>query len=177
VITDVEAYRQGVEFSFVVRVRSQVDDPTGLSGPMGWAATPGTQRGLRMGLEYSDGRRAVVGVMPPRFSEDAEQPVLVPRGASRNGEKRRRNLWLSPLPSAGTLRVVIDWPDRDMAESDLVLDADELVAAADRSEKLWDVGPEEMERVLGRKNPQLNIRAKMRAAREGRIRARPEHPG
>jgi hypothetical protein len=55
------------------------------------------------------------------------------------------NYWLWPLPPAGPLRWVAEWPEMGAPETSVEVDASVLSAAAAESEQLWEVDPEDEE--------------------------------
>ena len=53
------------------------------------------------------------------------------------------SFWLWPLPPPGPLTWVGQWPDRNLSESVVEVDATILEAAASEAEQLWEVDPNE----------------------------------
>ena len=48
-----------------------------------------------------------------------------------------QRFWVEPLPPAGPLGVVVEWPSRDLPEARADLDAGAIIDAASRAETLW----------------------------------------
>ena len=53
------------------------------------------------------------------------------------------SFWLWPLPPPGPLTWVGEWPDRNIPESSVEVDATVLEAAASEAEQLWEVDTNE----------------------------------
>jgi hypothetical protein len=69
-------------------------------------------------------------------------PVLKPTGGRGRIGRYEVDFYLSPLPPPKELRFVLAWPSQDLAESSAVVDADDIVRAADRVRQLWPRQPE-----------------------------------
>lgn len=69
-------------------------------------------------------------------------PVLRPTGGRGRIGRYEVDFYLSPLPPPKELRFVLAWPSQDLAESSAVVDADEILQAADRVRQLWPRQPE-----------------------------------
>jgi hypothetical protein len=95
---------------------------------------------LRFGLAFADGRKATNLAYPGHaFQADADssQPVLMPRGSGGGGRRWDGNWWVWPLPPAGPLAVVCEWPAYGIALTRHEFDAGKLLDAAERVEQLW----------------------------------------
>lgn len=104
--------------------------------------------GLRFGFGFADGRRVTNldeggwaslpdGVGPADHVPD--HPCLEGLGRSTTGAATwQRDVWLWPLPPAGTLTAVCSWPDRGIGETVTELPADELLAAAAQVRSAFD---------------------------------------
>ncbi len=107
-----------------------------------------TGRGPRFGFEFSDGRRA--GHAAPRGTFDMAkdengiptEPVMMPRGGGGGGGEWKQNLWVWPLPPPGRLLLHFDWPDQNIEEITVNLDASELHQAGANAIELWETGHE-----------------------------------
>jgi hypothetical protein len=130
-----EAYPTGASFSLILRSQPDPDD----AGPFDriLSFVLGGAEGPRLGIGFADGRKAVMGGLP-RSEEGPEGPVLMPGGGGGGGDTLHTSLWLSPLPPPGPLDVVVSWETQNIAEQKFEFDGAELVAAAERAEKLWD---------------------------------------
>ena len=150
------AFLTGVQMSLAVRVRGRVrrrdlnaevfDGPYDHGMDAQWQATR-----LKWGFELADGRR-VTNVDPwpeqpnrdharPHHPDDwlwePDHPVLHGGGGGGGGRSVDREYWLWPLPPAGRVRVVCQWPDQDIAANVQDIDAAPILAAARRAVPLW----------------------------------------
>lgn len=103
-----------------------------------------SDRFLRIGIELADGSRVsnLAGRHAWRADREPEGSVLVPHGGGGGFSGRGRvemnpNYWLWPLPSAGTLRVFVEWPALDIALTGTDVDGAAIVRAATESQRLW----------------------------------------
>ena len=94
---------------------------------------------LLFGIEYADGRKAVISDPAPyRLGTEAALtgPMLLGIGGggttgSDDEWVYSSRLWLWPLPEQGDLRLVAKWDEAGMPETSIVLDGDRIVAALD----------------------------------------------
>lgn len=104
--------------------------------PFTWRHGPPQADGLRFGVGFSDGRKAL-GEWPGRPAGPPERPVLLPRGGHGGGLSYEQELWLWPLPPDGPVELVCEWPAQGVGEARATLDGGELRAAAARAIELW----------------------------------------
>lgn len=170
-LTGLRAFPTGVEMNLAVRVHPDTpfgplgrgrpgdfaalydevfDNHHGLVGDTEWEAGR-----LKWGVELADGRRATNVDLDPwseRYAagehpgEDddwtPDHPVLHGGGGGGSDRAVDRSYWLWPLPPAGRLGVVCQWPARGIAQTVHDLDADLVREAAARARPLWpDAGP------------------------------------
>lgn len=98
-----------------------------------------SESGLLFGIEYADGRKAVIGRPGPAMFDagsKASGPVLLQAGGgggtgSDDEWVSSSRLWLWPLPQRGDLRLVARWRDASMPEASIVLDGSRIVSALD----------------------------------------------
>lgn len=154
-LTGIRAFPTGLAMSLGVRVRGSIRsrdlndeifdcDP----GVGGWGAGR-----LKWGFELADGRR-VTNVdrqahldLPnrdhqrPHHPDDAAwepaRPILNGGGGGGGRRSVDRDYWLWPLPPAGRLRVVCQWPDQGIGRIGHDLDAQPFLDAASRAQPLW----------------------------------------
>ena len=135
-------YRNGVDLMLELRARpSDVEDDE-LLGEALHGHARGQDKGLLLGVEFSDGRRAsTLGghVGPP---DDPAVPTLVPGGGGGGMASASGTIFLSPLPPPGEVTLVVAWPHRAVPETTFALPTDEILAAASRVRELWPWEPE-----------------------------------
>jgi hypothetical protein len=152
-LTGMLAYPMGLQMTLGVRLRGDwMRDLTGevMDGGYGGDREPGWEAGrLKWGFELADGRR-VTNVDPSVYAEQPtevrpggvewqpQRPVLLSRGGGGGQRSVDQDCWMWPLPPAGRLRVVCQWPARGIARTVHDLDAAPFLEAAARSRPLWD---------------------------------------
>lgn len=95
---------------------------------------------LRWGFEFADGRRATnVDAWPDPATPERtpDHPVLMGRGGGGDDRTVDRDHWLWPLPPAGAVKVVCQWPQLGIGPTTSQLDADQFVVAATRAQSIW----------------------------------------
>jgi hypothetical protein len=137
VITAVEAFPSGVQFTLASRFRPGAIDLHPRPGhPMMGLGSPG---GPLFGVGFADGRKVMAGRQFSPLDAQPDGPLLMPRGGGGGGEEWRMGMWLWPLPPPGPLTFVTAWPTLDIIETTLTVEATELIAAAERALRLWAV--------------------------------------
>jgi hypothetical protein len=128
-------FSTGLAFDLAVRVR-----PGSLSGTelheVLWQPGPGAPP-LLLGLELADGTR-VDDVGEPGRGGDV---VFIQGSGSGSEYSVDHSWWLSPLPPAGPLAVVVWCPVLGLPETSTVLDGAAIRAAADGAVELWPWEP------------------------------------
>jgi hypothetical protein len=138
-LTGMSAFSAGIEIFLTARIRLSASHPgEHLSGGPGDLAA--ARRSFRLGLQYSDGVK-VTGSgsgsgRPDRDSEPAG-PVLYQFAGGGGPRSFVSRWWTWPLPPAGPLEVVCEWPAFGIAESRAVIDGQLILDAAGRSVRLW----------------------------------------
>lgn len=98
---------------------------------------------LRFGIEFADGRRVTTVDAQPSFDrmQRPEQPTLhLDPGGGGGGAGRvtmHGNLWAWPLPPDGPLRVVVEWRDRDVPETAVLVGPISFAELAASARPLW----------------------------------------
>ena len=138
-------------FEFNVELRHDLDedeltcaffDPY---SPRPWRPDPeGLDPGLlRFGLQFSDGRRATNldhHIPPRRPGEEAAPPERVALSAQSGGGgggNWRQEFRVSPLPPAGPLAFVCEWPAAGIPETRSEIDSALIRTAAADAQPLW----------------------------------------
>lgn len=107
---------------------------------------------LRLGIEFSDGRRAAnVGSIMSGSSfaaiaidDEAREPdpekdiSFMSGGGGGSMTHTRTDYWVWPLPPPGRLRFICEWPAYGIGESAAELGADEIREAAERARPVWN---------------------------------------
>lgn len=146
-LSGMRAFPAGVAMTLLVRTRTRIRTKRFslheelFDGPYRHDQDEAWQRGrLKWGIELADGRR-VTNVDPwpdpadPR--ELPDRPVLFGGGGGGDDRAVDRHYWLWPLPPPGPLTVVLQWPMLGIEQTTTRLDADEIIAAAARSQPVW----------------------------------------
>lgn len=150
------AYPSGFDFSLITisRVawvrRGMQPHPMGFGLPERMFPSP---EFLRFGLRFADGSKATnVGFGHSGHSPGGVVRDLRPRGSGGGGRKYSSRYWCEPLPPPGSLGLVCEWPKYGIAETEVLVSADLIRAAAEQAEPIWpeDVGIPEP---LGRPYP------------------------
>ncbi|GGP46993.1 hypothetical protein [Saccharothrix coeruleofusca] len=89
--------------------------------------------GLRFGVLYADGRR----VTNLDGARSDGQPALVSRGGHGGQFHFRHEVYLTPLPPEGAVTLFVAWPDQDIPETAVELDATAIRAAAAQAQEIW----------------------------------------
>lgn len=136
------AYPNGFEFAFALVTREarhgRRHDPM-----MAWHGIPQdeglTDDVLRFGIELADGRKATVFDRQRPFEQDAPAPaaVLQQRGGGGGGNGWEFRFWAWPLPPAGPLAFVVEWPSEGIPLTRAEIETEPIRDAAARAEELW----------------------------------------
>jgi hypothetical protein len=95
---------------------------------------------LRFGVEFSDGRKATNTSGHPAFMDrDGEPagPILMPGSGGGGRGSWRLSLWIWPLPPRGPLAFVCEWPEAEVPLTRREVDAEIVLEAAQRSQRLF----------------------------------------
>lgn len=101
---------------------------------------------MRLGIALSDGQRLVADShrLPWPGDEDNTPNAHTLRHLGGSGSSdeninlQKGALWLWPLPPAGPLTLVFEWPAFGIAQTEFQVDATVLRSAAERARPLWD---------------------------------------
>lgn len=91
--------------------------------------------GGKLGVAFADGQK--VALLETMSARDDTQPGLVVRSGGGSTEEWAVDLWLWPLPPPGPLTIAMSWTERGISEREVLLDASELMNAAEKAERLW----------------------------------------
>jgi hypothetical protein len=137
-VTGLSAFSTGVEIFLTARIRPSDGRPEEHmpGGPRDLAAA---RRSFRFGLQFSDGSKAAgsPGDRGPDRDSEPTGPVLFPFAGGGGPRSFVSRWWTWPLPPAGPLEFVCEWPTFGIAESRAGIDAQLILDAAGRSVRLW----------------------------------------
>jgi hypothetical protein len=126
-ITSMSAYTNGFGFVITRLVRP---------GTPGWDEEPFTAQSLfEVSLRLSDGRTVLIG-RPPGGAEPAG-PFLRMNGGGGSSHYNQTRWWAWPLPPAGPLEFIGQWPAMGISDTRVSIDADLILDAARRSVQIW----------------------------------------
>ncbi|MGH9122142.1 MAG: hypothetical protein ACRDYC_09395, partial [Acidimicrobiales bacterium] len=92
----------------------------------------------------ADGRSRRRWGNPPDFDQLSKldtppEPILSPSGGGMSNVRTWRNgFWATPLPPSGPLRFVVEWPDADLPETSVTIEAEDILQAAATAESIWE---------------------------------------
>lgn len=133
-ITGISAYSAGFEIFVTARFRPGAGGASGSGGP-----EPAPRRSFRLGLQFADGTTVIGQHGGPGPSGDADPPGPILRTYLGGGGPRSSfwRWWAWPLPPAGPMEFVCEWPALGIPETRAGLDAQLILDAAGRSIRLW----------------------------------------
>jgi hypothetical protein len=97
---------------------------------------------VRFGVQFPDGSR-VTNIDYEQGWPDATEPMhgMSTHGGSSSSGEADQEFWIWPVPVAGDVTLVCEWPAYGIAESRLTIDGDELRTAAARAQPVWPDEP------------------------------------
>jgi hypothetical protein len=146
-VTGLSAYSAGFEIFVTARFRPDPDAGPGDRGP-GRPEPGGARRSFRLGLQLADGTRVIgqhggpgrPGGPGPDPGTEPDRPILRPFLGGGGPRSSFWRWWAWPLPPAGPLEFVCEWPALGIPETRAGLDAQLILDAAGRSTRLWPDG-------------------------------------
>lgn len=92
---------------------------------------------LRVGVEFSDGRKAT-NMPAPGFGPPAEGTIVLRAGGGGGSDERyAQAFWVWPLPADGAVRIVCEWPAFGIPVTAIDVDGASVLAAAERSQVVF----------------------------------------
>jgi hypothetical protein len=151
------AYPTGLDLTVLVRRRGKgrtaLEEP-----PFGFrpARDEIPAEVLRFGVQFADGRKATsLGGFPRPLQQEPPHPVLTPHGGGGGGGRWDFGFWLYPLPPAGPIAFVCEWPSEGIGIVRQEIDAEVIREAAKRAQVLW----EDESGASGRSTPAVSQRS------------------
>jgi hypothetical protein len=134
------AYPDGFEFDYLIRSTSEeLGQSLAESLHRRYTGTDLPDDLFRVGIEFADGTRVTsIGSGLPYGSTETGAPAMVPRGGGGNFQRWQGNWWVTPLPPAGRLELVCEWPAAGIELTRVELDAAAIRDAAARAVTLWE---------------------------------------
>jgi len=96
---------------------------------------------LRIGVQFSDGSKATNTGGHGYDQDPPPGPVIHEHGGGGGGGSWRQTYWIWPLPPAGPLSFVCEWPAAGIELSRAEIDAQTILDAADRAQVLFPDQP------------------------------------
>jgi len=146
VVSRLSAFPDGFELTVHSHLRRSVKRGrrAHLNHPMMWhgVVEPGEpipDEILRFGVAWPDGGRVTNLNDWDRSRPDATEPTHGLQTHSGGGSDREysQHYWAWPLPTAGPLRFVVEWPSFGIEETTVSIAGDLLVEAAGRARPVW----------------------------------------
>jgi len=142
-VTGISAYSAGFEIFLTARFRPERVMASGAQRPGAALARMedprAIRRSLRFGLQLSDGRKVIGEHGGPGPGTDAEPDGPILRQFMGGGGPRSlfTRWWAWPLPPAGPVEFVCEWPALEIPETRASIDAQLILDGAARSVQLW----------------------------------------
>jgi hypothetical protein len=92
---------------------------------------------LRFGIEFADGRRVSNVGGRGHGLDEPDGPVLWGMGGGGGGGRWHQDFWVWPLPPAGPLSFVCEWPAAEIALTRVDVDGQVLTEAAGRAREMF----------------------------------------
>lgn len=139
-ITGIFVYPTGYELAVSARTQLSVETIGRFSSAASGDRIPSDF--LRFGFQYSDGARATnlgAGAHPP--GREPDQPILRTLLVSGNTHGTDWRYWAWPLPPAGPVSLVCEWPALRIPETRADIQAEMISGAVDDCVDLWPARP------------------------------------
>jgi hypothetical protein len=146
IVSGFVAYPAGFDLTIVTIARLASAKPGIAPHPLGYHSPDSgfpSDAFLRFGLRFADGSKATNiafgrGMGPSQPGARRLRPL----GGGGGGRKYSSRFWCEPLPPAGSLGLLCEWPTYGIAETEDVISADLILAAAEQAKPIWpeDVG-------------------------------------
>lgn len=138
-ITGLSAYAAGFEVFVTARFRPRADGGSGERRPDAPGDLAAARRSFRLGLQLADGTRVIGqhGGPGPDHDSAPAGPILRPFLGGGGPRSHFSRWWAWPLPPAGPLEFVCEWPAFGITETRAGIDAQLILNAAGQSIRLW----------------------------------------
>jgi hypothetical protein len=132
-IIGISAYARGFEFFLARRIRPGT--PGLDQDPTPDMVRRGEPADFPVSVQFSDGRTAISG--RPRGDSEPTGPLLQSRGGGGTSHSQLLRWWVWPLPPAGPVEFICQWPVYGIGETRIGIDGQLILDAARRSVQLW----------------------------------------
>jgi hypothetical protein len=137
-VTGLQAFPTGFDLRISVELRTAVPGLGDASFLGALDGQPADDEFLRLGIQFSTGEKAAnTELSATRDVSVPAGPIMKLRIAGAGALSRDWLYWVSPLPPAGPLAFVCEWPALAVAESRSEIDGQLLLDAAADSITLW----------------------------------------
>jgi hypothetical protein len=141
------AYSNGFELTLTVLLRREDPWGRGMVFHRLHERPPGEglpEEFLRFGVLFADGTSATnLGRRHIAPDESLAPPVLMQQGGGGGGRRFDFRYWVWPLPPAGPITFVVEWPWKGIPESRAEIDAAPILDAATRAVQVFPEDEEE----------------------------------
>lgn len=96
---------------------------------------------LRLGIQFSDGQKATNTSGLAHFETRPTHPVMHGGGGGGGGRRWQQSEWVWPLPPAGPLAFVCEWPAAGISLTRHEIEAEVILDAAHRAEVVFPEDP------------------------------------
>ena len=134
-LSGLRVYRNGVRFTIEARTRTRLFE----GGDLHSALHDHGPTALLLGIELADGRHCTHF---RRGAPDPAGPALLAQGGGGSNRSADLSLFLSPLPPAGTTKLLCAWPWLGIRDQVTLLPTDAILAAVGNVIELWPWEPE-----------------------------------
>ncbi|UQU66851.1 hypothetical protein COUCH_11520 [Couchioplanes caeruleus] len=138
-VSELTAYPNGFEFTLTVMLREP--ELGAVMRPIHRAELQGLpipDDFVRFGIQFSDGQSATnLDMTSHHWDETPSGLLLMPAGGGGSDMRYDVKQWVWPLPPAGPLAFVCEWPAQHIPETRVEIDAELIHRASARAVRLW----------------------------------------
>lgn len=141
-VTRLAAYPTGFELDLLAMITADEDDFDSMVFHRqalleGGAVDEIPPEVLRFGMRFADGSRATNTSGFRRDHRRPTPPAMHQSGGHGGGGQWRQTYWVWPLPPAGPLTLVCEWPAMNIALTECELDAQPILDGAKRAQVIF----------------------------------------
>jgi hypothetical protein len=135
-----EVFPKGLLFSLHTRFNPRASNMQGVWSERRARPNLGSESGLRLVVQFPDGRSTARSDDPHRQTLGAigsNEPILVFQGGATSKFESKLAIWLSPLPPPGPLSWRVSWPQLDVLDTITVTDLSDLTQRVAQAHPIW----------------------------------------